>query len=295
MPAASFNVIAVWHSVDTNITHTDLNFTHYPIAIFASTTGDLFVSNGEKNAVYQLTSNVWSRVPINTFNATCYSLFIDINDTLYCSLSFLHKVAGNRLNNDSFTLEIVVGTGSSGSASDVLHNPYGIFVDTNFDLYVADSGNNRIQRFQWGCTNGTTVVGRDATDTIDLNTPTGIVLDFDRHLFIVDSHNHRIITSGSDGFRCIFGCSRIYGPASSQLYNPVALSFDSSGNIFVIDQDNQRVQKFLLTRNSCSKYENRLIESQTFIYLYLSFIKIQRTFLVLSQIRNASIENQLFV
>ena len=41
----------------------------------------------------------------------------------------------------------IVGNGTAGSNSNQLHSPYGIAFDRFNNLYVADSGNNRILRF----------------------------------------------------------------------------------------------------------------------------------------------------
>ena len=109
---------------------------------------------------------------------------------------------------------------------------------------IAD--NNRIQLFQSGQLNATTVAGNtSSTITISLNCPTGIVLDADKHLFIVDNSNHRIVGSGPNGFRCLVGCNGTGGSASDQLSYPMSLSFDSYGNIFVTDTGNNRIQKFV--------------------------------------------------
>jgi hypothetical protein len=137
----------------------------------------------------------------------------------------------------------------------MLNTPYGIFVDTNFDLYVADYGNNRIQLFQSGQLSGITLAGATSlTTTITLNNPTGIVLDADKYLFIADNGNSRIIGSGPNGFRCLFGCFGSWGSASNQLYWPCSLSFDSYGNMFVTDLANSRLQKFILLNNTYGKY-----------------------------------------
>jgi glucose/arabinose dehydrogenase len=74
----------------------------------------------------------------------------------------------------------------------MLNSPYGIFVDVNFDLYIADNKNNRIQLFKSGHLNGTTVAG-DNTISSELWEPSDIVLDADGYLFIADSGNNRII------------------------------------------------------------------------------------------------------
>jgi DNA-binding beta-propeller fold protein YncE len=169
----------------------------------------------------------------------------------------LHQVVKRWLSDNATTLTTVAGTGNCSSASNMLCGPYGIFVDTNFDLYVADCRNNRIQLFRSGQLTATTVAGiSSSTTTISLICPTGIVLDADKYLFIVDNDNHRIVGSSLNGFRCLVGCSGSYGSASNQLSYPFSLSFDSYGNIFVTDQDNNRTQKFLLSTNSCGKHKN---------------------------------------
>ena len=127
----------------------------------------------------------------------------------------------------------------------MLKYPWGIFVDINLDLYVADRDNNRIQLFRLNQRNGITVAGKESSEvTIELKEPTGIVLDGDQHLFIVDNGNHRIIRSDENGFHCIFGCFG-EGATNDKLSYPITMSFDSYGNIYVIDQSNHRVQKIL--------------------------------------------------
>ena len=118
---------------------------------------------------------------------------------------------------------------------------------------MADSGNDRIQLFHSGQLSGTTLAGNGAPGTIPLAYPTGILLDGKGYLFIVDSYNSRIIGSGPDGFRTVAGGFG-NGNASNQLWTPFSLSFDSDGNIFVADGTNHRIQKFILSTNSCSKY-----------------------------------------
>jgi hypothetical protein len=167
-----------------------------------------------------------------------------------------HQVVTKSLNSVSNTLTIVAGTGVANSDSYTLNDPHGIFVDINFDLYVADSENDRIQLFQSGQLSGTTIVGnRFLNTTITLSYPTGIVLDGDNNLFIVDSSNHRIVRSGPNGFQCLVGCSGSSGSESNQLWSPHSLSFDSYGNMFVTDYSNNRTQKFNLTTSLCSKFD----------------------------------------
>ncbi|CAF0757324.1 unnamed protein product, partial [Adineta steineri] len=58
------------------------------------------------------------------------------------------------------------------------------------------------------------------------------------------------------GFRCLVGCYG-GGSQSSELNNPFSFSFDHSGNMFVTDQSNHRIQKFQYVEESCSKESKR--------------------------------------
>jgi hypothetical protein len=248
--------IQIWMNDSIYPTRTISGGSVSPLSIFVTTNGDIYAGDSHPNGlviIWTLNSN--TSIPVLYFNSSCWGLFVDINDTLYCSVYSQHQVVKKWLNDSTNTSTIVAGTGINGSSSNMLNRPNGIFVDINFDLYVADWYNHRIQLFRSGQSNGITVAGDgSSTTTIALSFPNGIVLDADKYLFIVDQHNHRIVGPGPNGFRCLVGCSGLSGSKLNQLYAPRALSFDSFGNMFVADWANHRVQKFLLLTNSCGKY-----------------------------------------
>jgi sugar lactone lactonase YvrE len=247
--------IQVWLNDSINPTRTITGGLSYPYSVFVTSNGDIYVDNGGSNGrvdKWTLTANV--SVPAMYVSSTCYGLFVDITNTLYCSMDVHCQVIKRWLDDQSNITTIVAGNGSCGSTSNMLNGNNGIFVDINLDLYVADQANNRIQLFRLGQLNGITVVGSESANlTIALHNPTGVVLDADNYLFIVDKGNNRIVGSGPNGFRCLVGCSESSGLASNQLSNPMTFSFDSYGNMFVTDYSNNRVQKFVLSTNSCGK------------------------------------------
>ena len=59
----------------------------------------------------------------------------------------------------------------------MLFNPRGIFVNTQFDLYVADCGNKRIQQFHLGDINGITIAGNGVSNTITFKCSIAIIVD----------------------------------------------------------------------------------------------------------------------
>ncbi len=228
-----------------------------PVGIFVTSNGDIYVDNEQSNGrVDKWTLNANASVPVMYVSSRCFSLFVDISNTLSCSMDQNHQIIKRWLDDQSNTTTIVAGNGSSGSTSDMLYYPNGIFVDINLNLYVADCWNHRIQLFRLGELNGLTIAGNESSNhTITLSYPTGIVLDADNYLFITDYNNNRIVGSGSNGFRCLVGCSGSSGSASNQLSLPVTLSFDSYGNMFVTDKNNGRIQEFILSTNSCGKHK----------------------------------------
>lgn len=228
----------------------------YPYSLFVTDTGDIYADVSETRRVDKWTPTAINGTPVMNTDGRCYGLFVDINSTVYCSSHNEHIVIAKPAGNASVNTAIIAGTGCPGPTSDMLFHPYGIFVDTDFNLYVADSGNHRIQFFSKNNRNAVTKAGTGAPNTIALNWPSGIILDANESLFILDSHNHRIVASGLGGFRCLVGCSS--GSATNQLNNPTSFSFDRSGNIYVLDKNNDRIQKFLLATNTCGEYKTSL-------------------------------------
>ena len=226
-------------------------------SLFVSIGGDIYVDNGRYNdKVSKWSANASnSTIALNVAGA-CVGLFVDMYDFQYCSLMHFQCVVKQSFIDDVNSLTLVAGNGTDGSSSTQLSEPRGIFVDIRSNLYVADCGNDRIQLFQSGQRNATTAVGSGAPSTIALNCPGAIVLDANGYPFIVDSINSRIVGAGPYGYRCVAGCSGTSGVSSNHLNYSTGLSFDSYGNLFVLDTYNSRVQKFLLMNSSCGKHDH---------------------------------------
>src|SRR3989442_13209027 len=82
--------------------------------------------------------------------------------------------------------------GSSGSGNGQLDDPKGVVVDTKGNLYVVDSGNNRIQEFD---TNGKFIRTWCSFGTGEgqFNGPLGITLDYAQgYVFLTDTGNERV-------------------------------------------------------------------------------------------------------
>ena len=92
----------------------------------------------------------------------------------------------------------VAGTGTAGTALNQLNNPGQIVVDASGNLYVADSGNNRVLKFAAGSTsstNGTVVAGGNGagSNANQLSNPQGVAVDSTGQVYVADTDNCRVV------------------------------------------------------------------------------------------------------
>ncbi len=142
--------------------------------------------------------------------------------------------------------------GSQGSGEGQFDTPDGVAIDGAGNVYVADGGNDRVQKFdnngnylgKWGSACQTSVSGVDGCDG-DFDGPAGIALDASENLFVVDMWNHRIEKFGPGFERLVLlGEWGTSGTGNGQFDTPRGIGVDSSGNVYVADSNNDRIQKF---------------------------------------------------
>lgn len=168
----------------------------------------------------------------------------------------ISTVAGNGTT-PFFTTQV----GDNGAATNAeINTPEGICLDTNGNLFIADTSDQRIRKV---ATNGiiTTVAGNgtagytgdngSATFT-ELNNPTSVTMDSSNNLYIADSANHRIrkvnnsfgtistvAGTGTAGYSGDSGAG-----TSAKINNPLGVAFDATArNMFIVDEGNYRVRK----------------------------------------------------
>ena len=176
-------------------------------------------------------------------------------------------------------------TGASGSSGDggaatsaKLNGPQTVEADNGTQLYIADTGNNKIREVartghaEWGVTmtandiytiagNGTQGFAGDggAATSAELNQPGGLSLDGSFDLFIADSGSNRVreVSASSTDISTIAGDSWTMpnagnsGPAiAGGLALPNGLAADASGNIYIADTGNERVQEIAVSNHT---------------------------------------------
>lgn len=90
-------------------------------------------------------------------------------------------------------------SGDNGPAIDAQLGPSGVTVDSSGNLFIADTGNNRIRKVSAGLIttvagNGSAGFGGDMGPALDaeLNQPYGVTVDTTGNLFVADYGNNRI-------------------------------------------------------------------------------------------------------
>ena len=95
----------------------------------------------------------------------------------------------------SWTLVAGSITGTSGSGSTQLYDPYGFTLDSMRNMYVADRYNQRIQFYLAGQSNGTTIAGVTGTSGSSstlLDEPLSVAVDSYLNVYVADVQNYRI-------------------------------------------------------------------------------------------------------
>jgi sugar lactone lactonase YvrE len=168
-------------------------------------------------------------------------------------------------------------TATPGTTRSTMNEPVGVAVDTTGRLWVVDSGNNRVLRFDAAASkpNGAPADGvlgqpdftssqRVPPDPIDLNSratasgmylPDGIAVDNAGRLWVADRFNNRVLRfdnaagkpngAPADG---VLGqpdfMMREGGTTRWRMHHPSSIAVDDAGRLWVADNGNTRVLRF---------------------------------------------------
>ena len=106
-----------------------------------------------------ITGSVGTAASNNTFGVS-YGIYVDKYGYLHVSDQANHRILRFPPGSTSGTSFVVVaGTGVAGIGPSQLNSPYKAFVDDDLTIYIADTGNHRIQRWSYGACSGVTVAG----------------------------------------------------------------------------------------------------------------------------------------
>jgi sugar lactone lactonase YvrE len=155
------------------------------------------------------------------------------------------------------------GAFADGTGTDAnFYYPNSVVLDNTGNLYVSDSGNNRIRKVVIATGQVTTIAGNDNLNgsyadgngtEASLNYPKGISRDSDGNLYVADANNNRIRKIAPNGdVTTIAGNGIIsYGDftdgigTNAAFAYPVGITIDNQGDIYVTDSNNSKIRKII--------------------------------------------------
>jgi uncharacterized protein (TIGR03663 family) len=136
--------------------------------------------------------------------------------------------------------------GEFGTASGQFQSPHGVAVAPDGSLYIADTGNHRIQHMSsegeilntWGSL--TTTVDQ-APPEGTFNEPWGITVGPDGSVYVADTWNHRIQKFSPDGSYITSWGEFGLPDVDNAFYGPRDVVADPTGRVYVSDTGNKRI------------------------------------------------------
>lgn len=155
------------------------------------------------------------------------------------------------------------GTIHDSVTANVLYSPDGIAFDNSGNLWVADTGFNRLLMFAPPFVNGesaTLVIGQAnftstgaALSPTGLDQPYGMAFDNDGNMWVADTNNNRIVeykepfTTGEASSIVIGSPSfdkGVYPTTANSLAAPYGVAFDKSGDLWAVDYYDNRILEY---------------------------------------------------
>jgi DNA-binding beta-propeller fold protein YncE len=130
--------------------------------------------------------------------------------------------------------------GSPGSATGQLNWPYAI-ASYGKDVIVADTKNNRIERWDTGTLSVTWVAG-------GMNQPQDVTV-VGNLVYVADTHNNRVVILNADTGAFISSFA-----GGGQIHAPEGIALDASGNIWISDTGWNRLEEFTATGTLLQKF-----------------------------------------
>jgi sugar lactone lactonase YvrE len=194
-----------------------------------------------------------------------FNVVFDNVGNLYISVNGDNKVS--KVEFSTGKIVTIAGNGEPGYSGDgalsinaQLTNPTGLALDEKGNLFIADTGNERVRKVDLSTGIISTVVGTgvpgfsgdgDLATESQLSNPLGLVFNKVGDLFIVDRGNNRIrkvnFETGRISTIAGTGQSGFAGDgdlaSNAQLSHPTGLAFNKEGDLFVVDRGNNRIRK----------------------------------------------------
>ncbi|MBN2443892.1 MAG: Ig-like domain-containing protein [Spirochaetales bacterium] len=141
-----------------------------------------------------------------------------------------------------------------GQGSDDFAYPEALAFDSTGYLYIADTGNHRIQKLKitGHALEFVDQFGIYGSEPGEFNSPKGLALDEDGNIYIADTGNHRIQKFDSN-YNFLFSRG-VQGTGKGEFTDPRGIAIEQNQYIYVVDSGNYRIQKFDLSGNYVTQW-----------------------------------------
>jgi len=157
---------------------------------------------------------------------------------------FVADTGNSRIQKFTSEGDFVFEFGKIGNVAGTLLSPKGIVIDNQGNVYVSDPGQNKISKFDFEGIFLESFEGNVAGYPI---TPEGLEITLNGNIYFADTTRDRIVYMDSTGLAITtFGSM---GILSEQFKMPKDVALDPFGNLFVVDSNGHRIQKFATPLN----------------------------------------------
>jgi sugar lactone lactonase YvrE len=124
----------------------------------------------------------------------------------------------------------------ANSDTNGLSSPGAVAVGTDENVFIADTGNNRVLEEPWN--NSTKTYGAQTVLVGDLFSPNSVAVSTDGNVFVADTGNNRIIEIAWNHTSGTYGAPTEVG---SGLESPHGVAVAANGDVYIADTGNDRV------------------------------------------------------
>jgi len=253
---------------------------NYTSGLYVDTSGNVYVADLLNHRVQKWGKGATSGTTVAGGNGAGsaasqlnkpHGIFVDTSGNLYIADSENHRI--QKWEPGATEGITVAGGNGQGIAShdlnifDKLNSPQGVFVTDVGDIYVADTGNNRIQKWSPGATSGIRVAGGGEFGVNHnlLAHPNNVFVTPNRDIYVADSENSRIQKwrEGSIDIRNATGWNE-EGYDVDQLNFAIGVFVDPLENMYIADYYNHRIQKWKVAANTTQHLDETFVEGDAF-------------------------------
>ncbi len=246
----------------------------YPQGVAADAAGNVYILDVFNSRIRKVSNGIITTIAGNgiptfsgdggpatsaSINVNYGGIAIDAAGNIYIADDLNQRV--RKVSNGIITT--VAGNGTQGFSGDggpainaALNGPSRVTLDGAGNLYIADSGNQRVRKVSNGIIttvagNGNPGFGGDGGPATSayFNYPSGLTFDAAGNLYIADTLNYRIREVSNGIITTVAGTGTLGfsgdgGPATAaELYAPYGVAVDAAGNLYIADASNRRIRK----------------------------------------------------